>query len=385
MNNNLLFKPMLWGGMIGLLLLAGCASTRTQIPESTSLPNPAPASGPEVQVQAEPQASAMPLSTERTEFNPDHPIQYTVVRGDTLWDISARFLKNPWLWPEVWYINPQVRNPHRIYPGDVIELVYVDGKPRLRLQRTADHSVRLSPKIHTQPLDEPIPVIPYAQIAAFLAQPRVVDEEMLAHQPYVLRPFEAHQLIVGANDQVYVRGVKPEDGDTYQIVRKGKALYDPERGGLLGYEAVYAGTIKITQPGDPAVALVTESKQEMMAGDRLLPVHQDVLADIMPHAPKQAIQGRIISIYNGIAQAGRNQIVTLNLGKQNGLVEGDVLAVYQDGGLVRDPQTHEDVHLPDRHAGEILVFRSFDKVSYALIMRSTRSINIRDVVRNPGS
>lgn len=384
MNNNPLFKSPLFGGMMGLLLLVGCASTKTQPLESASSPNPAPTAQPE-EVQAETQAYDMPLPIDRAELNANHPMQYTVVRGDTLWGISARFLKNPWLWPEVWYVNPQVRNPHRIYPGDVIELVYVDGKPRLQLQDASNRSVRLSPKIYTQPLDGAIPVIPYTQIAAFLAQPRVVDEDMLAHQPYVLRPFEAHQLIVGANDQVYVRGIKPEDGDTYQIVRKGKALYDPEQGGLLGYEAVYAGTIKITQPGDPAVALVIESKQEMMAGDRLLPVHQDVLADIMPHAPKQAIQGRIISIYDGIAQAGRNQIVTLNLGKQNGLVEGDVLAVYQDGGLVRDPQTHEDVHLPDRRAGEILVFRSFDKVSYALIMRSTRSINIKDVVRNPES
>ncbi len=382
MNKASLYGFALLAGTMTATLLTGCAGSQQSMPPPASLPAPASTATSPLPAPALPMTIAVPQPPQVVELEPHHPLRYTVSSGDTLWSIAARFLKDPWLWPEVWYVNPQIRNPHRIYPGDVIELVYVDGRPRLQLQEDV-RRVRLSPQIRTEPLAAPIPLIPYAEIAPFLTQPHVIDEATLARQPYVLRPFEAHQLIVGANDQVYVRGVEPLVGTLYQVVRRGKALYDPESGELLGHEAVHAGVLRIVQPGDPAVARITESRQEIMAGYRLLPMQETALTDITPHAPRQAIRGRVISIYNGIAQAGRNQVVTLNLGRHNGLTEGDVLAICQDSGQVRDPQTQEQIRLPDRRAGEILVFRVFDKVSYALIVRSSRSINVRDLVRNP--
>lgn len=391
MNNN-----RLGGGLCRLLLVlmpvvmvAGCAGTDPAPP-----PEPRPAAEPPAQATTSAlddagQAPAQSLDgqrrpeTEAPRLAAEHPMEYTVKRGDTLWDIAARFLRDPWLWPEIWYLNPAISNPHLIYPGDVIELIYVDGRPRLQVRETARDAVRLSPKVRKTGLQEAIPAIPYETIEPFLAQPRLVTEQELVNAAYVLRPFESEQLMLGAGDRAYIRGDVVE-GERYHLVRRGDPLIDPQDGDLLGYEAVYLGDLRIQRGGDPGIGLVTRSKREITKGDRLLAADDgDPKPRFVPAAPDTKIDGRIVSLYDGISQVGRYQIVALNRGSQAGLAQGHVLAVFQHGGVAEDPHTEEMISLPERRAGEVMVFRVFDEVSYALVMRASRGIGVGDIVRQP--
>jgi hypothetical protein len=341
----------------------------------------------------------------------DHPMEYRVKRGDTLWGIAGRFLSQPWLWPEVWYINPKIRNPHLIYPGNVIELVYVDGRPQLRLKgdsiKQAEHAeqvdpatgqisevpaqagspvgvVRLSPQIRKIPVEEAISSIPYKDLRPFLVGSVVVDSKAFDRAGYIMRPFEEEQMIIGANDRVYVRGVDDAVGNSYQIIRKVKPLIDPDSRELLGYEAVNLGLAQIITQGDPATAITTESSQEILIGDRLIAAPKEPTNyHFFPKAPSTQVKGKIISMHNAISQVGQFQVVTLNKGSRDGLTTGDVLAIFEQGKKQRDVIGREKVQIPDRRKGELMVFRVFDQVSYALIMSSTRSIRPNDLVSNP--
>lgn len=315
----------------------------------------------------------------------NHPERYVVVERDTLWDISGRFLRDPWLWPEIWYANPEIENPHLIYPGDVITLVYIDGKPRLRVDRGRP-TIKLSPEARATRLDKAIPTIPLDAIRPFLTEPRVSTEEALEAAPYIVQSAGEH-LVVGAGDRIYVRAVNDADPSRYAVVRRGEVYIDPDTEENLGVEALYVGDARLQKTGDPATLLLTRSNREALIGDRLLPAVGDAYdSNFMPRAPDQAVEGQILSVVDGVDQIGRYQVVVINRGEREGLQAGHVLAVYQRGEIVPD-QVSEDrrdvVKLPDERAGLLLVFRTFEKVSYALVMRASTNMHVADIVRNP--
>jgi len=315
-------------------------------------------------------------------LKPDHPDRYVVVKGDTLWDISELFLRDPWLWPEIWYVNPQIENPHLIYPGDVLVLVYVNGKPQLRLQRTA----KLSPRIREEDLDRAIPTIPYDAIKQFLTKPLVVDKNELDTAPYIVQGVDEH-VISGKDDRVYVRGIEGVDEALFDIFRPGGPYIDPDTNEVLGYEALYVGTSVAQRFGDPATLLLTETAQEARVGDRLRPATGDAaVTHFQPHAPAPGTEGRIISVLDGVAQIGQYQIVVINRGAAEGMEAGHIMKIFQAGATIRDTvsgKRGDMVKLPDEEAGLLMVFRTFDRVSFCLVMRASRAIHIHDYVRTP--
>lgn len=340
---------------------------------------------------SEPRLEDLPVAPAQhdVEFRASAPEQYTVVPGDTLWDLSNRFLVQPWFWPEIWYLNPQIENPHLIYPGDVISIFFVGGKPYLTVgggPRIAG-AERLSPKIRSEDIDADAYGIPINAIQQFIIRPRVVSEEILESAPYIVGSKE-ERLAYGSGDRVYVRGLNSNAQGSFTVFRPGDAYYDPITNELLGYEAIMVGDGNIIRLDDPATFDLSEVKREALLGDRLLPVNfNDQDTEFVPHAPDAEIHGYIISLFDAISQVGAFQVVTLNLGDRDGIEKGHVLSVNQAGRIVRDPFEKPgslvDVELPEENAGVAMVFRTFDKVSYALIMETSRPIQIGDAVRHP--
>ncbi len=342
-------------------------------------------------------AVSLPAQADVPELNPDRPERYTVAKGDTLWDISARFLKDPWRWPDLWKANPQVKNPHLIYPGDVLALRFNNGVPELHLEREGEarNTIKLSPQVRSEPLARAIPAIPLGVIQPFLTRPRVVTREEMQAAPYIVQSADEH-LIAASGNRVYVRGIKPgEAAERYTVLRLGQAYHDPDASAetkkkqqdVLGYEAIYVADAVLQQNGDPATFVLDGSRQEARNGDRLLPaIEQEHDAGFQPRAPGADARGRIISVIEGVSQIGQYQVVVLNLGKQQGMEAGHVLAAYQAGYEVRDlvsPDPHDTVRLPDERAALLMVFRPFDRVSYALVMQATRPLRVGDRVRSP--
>ncbi|NOQ93248.1 MAG: LysM peptidoglycan-binding domain-containing protein [Methylophaga sp.] len=340
---------------------------------------------------------SLPLVATELELNPDHPQQYEVVRGDTLWDISGRFLKYPWHWPELWSANSQIENPHLIYPGDLLTLVYRDGKPVLELKRGST-AYKMSPEAREIVLEKAIATIPLDEIRAFLTRPQVVTEGALSEAPYIVASSD-ERLISGAGDRVYARGLDETKGKNYSVFSKGQVYKDPETQEVLGYEAIYKGDALVSAEGDPATISLTKTTQEVLTGDRLLAVIEDNYEmNFLPRSPEHEVNGVIISVFNGVSQVGQYQIVVLNQGKRDNLAVGHTLAVYQTGATVidtvlsgRDDETYFNTHnkgvdrnqtvtLPDEHAGVAMVFKVFEKVSYAIVMKATRAIHLNDRV-----
>lgn len=351
---------------------------------SSTAPESKPASGKE--------AGKQDTGADENAIRADAPERYTVKKGDTLWDIAERFLEDPWRWPEVWYVNPQVENPHLIFPGDVLRIIVRKGERRVTIDEEEREKVRaeggrtrLGPKVRRRPIEEAIPTIPLDAIRQFLSEPRVVGLKELEAAPYVLGPVEKEKLISGTNDLLYVRGLPEDPLNAYQVVRKDNVLEDPETGEKLGYEVLNLGRLQMTEFGDPATAVVRESTQEILEGDKLLPTpERELRQNFTPQAPAIEVKGRIISIYGeGVSQLGQFDVVTVNLGERDRLNVGDTLAIYQAGGTKEDPVTGDDVELPNRRAGIMLVFRTYERVSYGLVMRARRAIHVMDVVRNP--
>lgn len=375
-------------GALATLLIACTAPTPSDEPARAPLAPPELRSPRAESAQAvpigEPSASASTPSAPIV-WRPDRPLRYTVRKGDTLWDIAGRFLRDPWRWPEVWHANPQVRNPHRIYPGDVLELAMVNGQLMLQPAEPPIPVTRLSPRIRREPLDEAIPALPYERIEPFLTQTMPIDREGLKNAPYVLRPMHAEQLIMGAGDRVYVRGTDAPAGSAFQVVEdKGVALIDPDNRKRLGHQVDVLGTVRILQAGDPAEALVIQSRREVRVGNRLLPVPASPMTpDLLPGVPTNPVSGRILLLSNAIARAGQYQSVTLGLGSAEGLQVGHVLSIYRGERSMRDPVRGGQVTLPPAVIGEVLVFRVSEHFSQALIVRSTRGIQVGDRVANP--
>ncbi len=328
------------------------------------------------------------------------PDSYVVQKGDTLWSIASKFLKDPWRWPEVWRMNQeQIRNPHQIAPGSVIVLDRhggagggaVAGAPQLRLQLGRGDTVRVSPKVHSEPLEaEAIPAIPAHVIEPFLTQPLVIEQNGLAKAPRIIATQE-ERVHLGTGGIAYVSGVGKSPAALWQVYRPGKALVDPDDNKTLGYEAVYLGTARVTRSGEPATVQIVTSKQEISTGDRLIAAGPPTINQYVPHPPRAQIRGRVIGLYDGLAtsEGGRNSIISINKGARDGIELGHVLAIYRRGALVPDPESGVSrdraptFQLPDERYGLVFVFRTFDSVSYALVMESSRQLTPGDVVQKP--
>lgn len=315
---------------------------------------------------------------------PDH---YAVVKGDTLWGIAGKFLKQPWRWPEVWKMNAQqIKNPHLIYPGDMIVLDATSGTPELRLVKGLE-TIKLSPHVRIEPTESSaISSIPPTAIEPFLSRPLVIAEGALEKAPYIIGT-EENRVILGAGNPAYVQSVTAGGALYWHIYRPGKALVDPDTEETLGFEAIYLGDAKITRFGEPATISITKSVQEINIGDKLVEANENVSNAYAPHAPEKTINGRILSAYGGIAEVGKGAIVTLNKGTRDGLETGHVLAIYRHGKNVA-PAAHDEtsaktIKLPDERNGLAFVFRVFDKLSYALVMQSEGPVHVLDDVRTP--
>lgn len=321
---------------------------------------------------------------DKIAIRPDHPERYVVQKGDTLWDISARFLETPWRWPEVWSFNPQIKNPHLIYPGDEVSLIYDEfGNPKIVLN-PAIATVKMSPKVRSTRTDKPIETVPLNSIQQFLSQPRVVTEEEVDSAAYIISGAE-RRIIAGKDDIIYVRGIITGGDTDYNILRIGDPYVDPDSGDTLGFEALHVADAKVTQFGDPTALVITDSSREALLGDRLLPKRAYALdPTYVPHAPEAQIEGKIIAVIDGVAVIGQYQTIVINRGEQDGLEIGHVLAVYQKGAIVRDViNDFDEVKLPEVNAGVILVIRTFARLSYALVMEAEKEMHLLDFVRTP--
>lgn len=317
------------------------------------------------------------------ELNEDAPETYIVKKGDTLWDISGMFLQKPWLWPELWDVNPQIDNPHLIYPGDELYLVWVDGQPRLRVRRG---DMKLSPSMRVSPLDLAIPAIPLDEIGAFLKHHRILDAGDLNDSAYVVAGSRG-RLISAPGDRVYGRGLFPAGERAYGIFRPGEAYRDPITDELLGYQARDIGGARLlSKNSDEVTELeVTRVTEEVRITDRLLPNEERVLdATFYPRAPEATIEdGYIIAVDGGVTQVGTTNIVVLNRGKREGLEIGHVLAIYRTGELVFDQVARNNVRLPDDRAGLAMIFEVFDRASYAIVLKANQPLKVGDKVKNP--
>ena len=363
-------------------LMAGCATS-----QKTEAPEPGYAPAPETSTQGAVETPATPASPQRVvELRSDAPDTYVVKKGDTLWDISARFLKKPWYWPEIWHVNPQVRNPHLIYPGDVLSIYYVDGKPMLGINRG---EYRLSPGIRVESLDDEAGRYPIQALRHFLLRPQVVSEEELKQAAHVVGS-QDRKLIYGTDDKIYVRGLEDDTlGTRYSIFRPGRPLYNPDNGKeILGYEAIYASDAEVIRSGNPSTVVLVDSVREVLRGDRALPLEANPAdTEFYPHEPPAGTRGQIISLFDALSGSATFQVIVTNLGTRNGIEPGHVLAINRPGRVVKDPHHTKDeapeVALPEEQSGLAMVFRSFDKVSYALIMDATRPIRKGDLAVSP--
>src|SRR6185369_5882583 len=388
-------------------VLSGCSTVKGMFGhgEDSSTPPPAIAAAPVQETAApEEELSATETATETAAapaesagqapssamLRPDAPKSYTVKRGDTLWGVSSIFLKDPWLWPEVWIINPQVQNPHLIYPGDTLALAYgANGQPQIRL--TSGGAARLNPRLRSEPLEGAIPTIPYAAIKAFLSKPSVLTKDQIKKAPSVLAFREKH-IIGGANNDIYVRDLNAPEGARYSVVHVGEPLRDPESGDLLGYEGIYTATASVTTTTNPSKAVLSYSARETLVGDKLIAADTETPLNFILSSPPANTQGRIINVVDGTDLIGQYQIVVINRGSRHGIVAGNVMAIDQAGDLVVDRGDRsfgskvgfgKKVRLPEERAGTLLVFRTFDRLSYGLVVGASSEIHVADFVRNP--
>jgi LysM domain len=323
-------------------------------------------------------------------LKPDHPTRYVVVKGDTLWDISSKFLQDPWRWPEIWNLNPTIENPHLIYPGDTISLVFVDGKPVLQIERGQEQRVvKLSPQARSTHLSSAIPTVPTTAISQFLSRPRILTQEQLDQAGYIASAEES-RLISGAGNVVYVMKLNQEPGlKGYSVYRINQAYRNPDdEDDVLGYEVIHVADAHLEREGDPATLRITKSYRETLIGDKvLISDEEQVDQSFLPRSPEQKVEGRIISLIEGMSRAGQYQTVVVNLGKQDGIEPGHVLAVRHAGSVIKDPLSSgffkSKVQLPDERSGLLMVVRAFDRISYAMVMNATRDIRVNDPVNNP--
>ncbi len=383
-----------WIMLSSLLLVTACAKEN---PPFSVVVEPAKAAETKtVKAKIPEQAPA-----ETIVYEEQSPETYIVQEGDTLWDISAIFLRDPWYWPEIWYKNPQVENPHLIYPGDVLAIVYVGGQKRIQLERRGEDGkilassgdtsglqvIKMSPRIRAQSIDASIPSIPIESIRHLLERPLIIDAEELAKSAYVISSVDSH-LINSINDKLYVRKLDTSSGNgRYQIYRPNRPLHDPTTGELLGYEILFVGDSKLLLGGDPASVRVTNAEREILRNDRVLPIdNTNFERDFFPKPPATEVSGDIVSLFDAISQVGQYQTIAINLGFRNGLETGNILDIRRTGEIIADSEEEDPtfrVKLPDEKVGIAMIVRSFEKMSYALVMSADGPISIKDYVASP--
>ncbi len=350
------------------------------------------------------------------------PDRYVVQKGDTLWSISGRYLKEPWRWPELWKMNQeQLKNPHLIFPGDAIVIDHSSGEAKLQLVQL--ESTKLEPKVRSEPsARNAVPSIAPAVIEPFLSKPLVVSADELDRAARIVAASDS-RVTLGAGDRAFVQGITKDKGDQWQIFRRGDPLIDPDTNEILGYEAKYLGEARVRQHGEVATIDIVRSLQEVNRDDRLLPLgNQTPIFAYVPQAPKVPVKGRIISAYGSLQEAGPMSIVTLSKGSKDGLQVGTVLAIERSQTTSRYNQrteplfgrsgitgsdtprvyyseplppretiiargeavTREDIaKLPDERYGLVMVFRTFERASFALVMEASRPVAVTDFVTNP--
>ena len=324
------------------------------------------------------------------EIRDNAPDRHIVVKGDTLWDISAKFFKDPWKWPQIWGLNKDtIKDPHWIYPGEIIVLdrttgtlsIGAEAKVASPVAVSSDNVVKLSPKVRAQNSEHnAIPSIPAGDIAPFLSRVLIVEKNELAGAPTLVGTYE-QRVILGKDDIAYVKGLPESKGALWQIYRPGKAMLDPNSKEVLGYEATYLGDAEVEKFADLSTIKITKSVQEINKGDLLIPASGEFARNYVPHAPERQFAARVISIYSGVSQAGQSAIITLNKGRRDGLENGHVLALYRKGETIKEKS--QDVSLPDVRYGLLFVFRTFDKVAYALVMQTRLPVELLDSALNP--
>ncbi|WEF31092.1 LysM peptidoglycan-binding domain-containing protein [Pseudoduganella chitinolytica] len=335
-------------------------------------------------------------------FRADAPDSHVVTAGDTLWEISGRFLDKPWCWPQVWGMNrAEIANPHWIYPGQVVYLDRVAGRLRLANQvgaagvdGTASGTLKLSPQLRTEGLGkDAVRSIPASAIEPFLTQPLIVEADELKDAPRIVATPENH-VFIGKDDKAYVRG-KLNGGTSFQVFRPGKPLLDPVTKRQVATEAFYLGTLKLLREAAPGsdvhTFVVASAKEEMGVGDQLMQTPPTPMQHYVPHPPEGKVDARVLAIYNGVTHAGQNQVVTINRGRVDGLDVGSVLQLYHTGQTVRDPGASKGWHnlgnpqvkLPDEEVGSLFIFRVFRHVAYGLIMQVTEPVVVGDVAKTP--
>lgn len=404
--------PRYLAALVPLALLAGCAHA----PKKPATPPPAPAA-----VTAAPTTSAAPAPAP-VEMQTEAPLRYTVKKGDTLWGISSMYLKSPWRWPDIWYANPDIKNPHLIYPGDVLILGHTaSGEPTLSVERNGEvvseapvaatvaavtaasvappaqvqeevkmtglPVTKLEPQVRYLPLSAAVTSVNLDGLRPFLSKTRVVTRREMADAGYILQAADA-QPAMGANTEIYARDIKPAEGTRYAIFHLGDAYIDPENNDTLGYEGTYIGEATVQAWGDPQKVYITSAAKEARAGDRFLTEAGNGALDLNfpPHAPAKTISGQIAAVLSGEAQIGQYDVVLLNRGSKDGVDPGTVLGIYRKGQKVSDSNGglfSGTVTTPTERSGTLMVFRSFDNSSYAVVMIAKREIHVADVVANP--
>ncbi len=328
------------------------------------------------------------------------PDRYTVQKGDTLWGIAGKFLKDPWRWPDIWRMNrEQIRNPHLIYPGDVIVLDKVDGQWRLSLERP---TTRMSPSVRVTPLDpQAIPSIPADDLEPFLSRPIITGPEGFERAAQIVAGRDM-RVVRGEGDVVYAIGTDAKSGDLWYIYRRGREFRSIDGGELLGIEQRYLGSARVERFADVSTLRIVTANEEILVDDRLVPAPRGQLMSYAPHAPDKPIDGRIIALNRDATEAGRGWIVTLDKGAKDGLDVGAVLAIYRVVAPLPDPRPTTDadrmasdgdrtrffqpdrwLKVPDERSGLLFVFRVFDRVSYAILLNTTDPIHVGDYIRNP--
>ncbi|MGB7815338.1 MAG: LysM peptidoglycan-binding domain-containing protein [Methylotenera sp.] len=366
-------------------------------------------------------------NAEDIQLQKNHPDRHVVVKGDTLWGISGKFLKDPWQWPKIWRMNrAQIKNPHWIYPGDVIVLDKSGASPQLRLLH---ETVTLEPGVRIEPLEkEAIYTIAPNIIGPFLSQPLLIENGKLDNAPRIIAGPD-NRVILSPGSRVYINNINEGQGLHWDIYRPGEVLRDPDTNEVLGTEAIYLGDVNIARYGAPATGDIIKAKEEIFAKDRLVVAPDEFKSSFVPHAPEGDVRGRIIRIYGGVAEGGPNTVVSINRGKNDGLEEGHVLAISRYGKVIKDPEYKDQasnkvvaeekklkqlnfdvktdangkkivdfekeplqtkvvlepgqVKLPDERVGLLMIFRTFDRVSYGLIMSAKDAVYTLDSVRTP--
>lgn len=331
--------------------------------------------------------AACASAAEPLELVDDPPDRHIVVRGDTLWGISGKFLKQPWRWPEIWGMNrDQIKNPHLIYPGDVILLDLSGDTPRLRQAKVigSGGNGRLQPQVYSEAIDQVIPSIPPNIIEPFLSQPLILEPGAEVSGVVIVATAE-DRMFVGSGDDAFVSGIPDASVEKWHLFRPGKPLKDPDSGEVIAHEAFFLGHARLLKPGEPATIRVVQAKEEVGRGDRLLPAPPPEIISYVPHRPDSEIAAKIVSIYGGVDEGGSQSVIALNRGRNDGLEIGHVLALFRNrvSVAVDTDGRRSSTPIPEERYALAFVFRTFDQIAYALVVESSKSVIVGDSARNP--